>query len=431
LKANTFACLLASLSAVAVLQLSSCTSPQNAGEEVLPDGTTVYFTDTFSLGMSTILLDTVTTGQLSRNLIGNYLDEAFGWIDCETYIQPRITGSNLVFGSDPTKLRLDSLVLSLDLLDFYGRFDDPLRLEIFRITQAFEEGKKYNSRDSLLVDKTVDFANDQKIDFSGLPGYYDVVKYRLSDSLGKYLLFAPVDSLASQSTFTSYFKGILIRTKKADPQLNREPGGVFIFDPKSTKTSLTLYYHDSTSTKSYTFPINDASKRFHRVQRLESDGKLIQSAQNTGGTTATQACIQAGSLVKVHVDAPSLSSLDPAGIHRAELVLPVDPAYLGSNNRFSPPTSLFLYVADSTGKAEFSSSTFNATADYNGFEKAYILPITQTLQQILAGRLPNNGFLLVPGNNGVSVNRAVLAGPAHPDVNLRPKIRVTYTKIGS
>jgi hypothetical protein len=412
-----------------MLFLAACNDPNDAGKDVLnPDDiVSVHYVDTFDLEMTTIRLDSVNTNELSRCLFGNYLDDAMGWIYAETYLQPKPNGSNLKFGSNPDKLTLDSIVLSLDLLGFYGRYNDPIPLEIFEITENFPSDKVFSSQDRLTVDSTLDLGDDYVLDFSAQPGFFDFVKIRLNDSLGRKLLFADTDSLVNSAIFTQFFKGLLIRSKPVNSLNSREPGGIFAFDPRSSKTNLTLYYHDSTAAKFYSVPVNDNTQRFHHIERRDYQGRVIDLAVNQSGPNTPYGVVEAGALTKVFISAKSLASIDPAGINRAELYLPLDPAFFGSGDRFAPPSQLFMFLADSTGRKELSLGVPSSTADYDKVRKAYIVPITNTLQQILAGRLPDNGFLLIPSENGVTVNRAVLAGTGHP--TLQPKLRVMYTSL--
>jgi Domain of unknown function (DUF4270) len=409
-----------------MLFLAACTPPNDAGKDILnPDDiVSVHYVDTFDLEMTTVRLDSVNTTELSRCLFGNYLDESMGWIFAETYLQPKPNGSNLKFGN---KLTLDSIVLSLDLLGFYGRYNDPLPLEIFQLTGNLSDDSVYYSNDRIMADTSYDLARGYVLDFSAQPGFFDFVKIRLDDSLGRRLLFAPVDSLKSADVFTSFFKGLQIRTKPVASTNSREPGGIFSFDPRSSKTNLTLYYHDSTAVKNYAIPINDETVRFHRVERQDAQGRIIDLAVTQSGPNAPYGVVECGALSKVYLKTPSLTSINPAGINRAELYLPVDPAFFGSGDRYAPPPQLLMFLADSTGRAEYNIGVISSSADYDKTRKAYIIPITNTVQQILAGRLPNNGFLLVPSENGVSLNRAVLAGPGHP--TLQPKLRVMYTTL--
>jgi len=47
------------------------------------------------------------------------------------------------------------------------------------------------------------------------------------------------------------------------------------------------------------------------------------------------------------------------------------------------------------------------------------------LQGVLNGEYPNTGLTVVPGSNGVTVNRAILNGPQHPALPMR--LRLTFT----
>lgn len=414
----------------AMLFFTACTSPNDAGIEVLPDDDLVsgQFVDTFSIEMSTLTVDSVLTERLTRNLVGNYVDEELGWIFAETYVQPRLTGSNLVFGNNPADLELDSIVLRLDLTGFYGRYNDPVPLEILEIKEDFPTNRTLTSKDALLVDDTYDYAAGYEIDFSALPGFLDFIDIRLDDSLGRKLLFADPDSLLNNSTFVDFFKGLCIRSKPVSQSTSREPGGIFTWDPTSTNSRLTLYYRDSMVVKSVVFDINLNSERFHRVTRTDFSSRLLQQAINESGDPDGQyAAVQAGALLKTFVKIPHLKSIDPAGINKAELILKVDPNFLGSGKRFAPPGKVFLFVANEDGTAELDVSSVISTGDYDPVTHEYKIPLTNNLQTILSGRLPDNGFIIVPGENGVTMNRAVLAGPGHP--LLAPKLRVIYTTL--
>ncbi|MEM7038812.1 MAG: DUF4270 family protein, partial [Bacteroidota bacterium] len=428
MKRHTFAWLLATSISAAMLFLSACTSPNDAGKDVLPDEDIIegHFVDTLDIEFRTLLVDSIITGNLSRNMVGNYLDQQFGWIYAESYMQPRITGTNLSFGNDPSKLTLDSIVLTLDLTDFYGRFNEPIPLEIFEITEAFPDSVM-TSRDSLTVD-SYDYGNGYSLDFSDFPGFFDFVNIRLDDSLGRKILFADEDSLVNSTVFNEFFKGLMIRSSAVNQANSREPGGVFYFDPRSDLTRLTMYYKDTTAAKTITFDINNNSQRFHRIIRTDYQTRLLQEAiVSNGDLDASYGAVQAGALTKLFVKAHGLSDLAPAGINRAELILKVDPEFLGSQGRFSPPDQLFLFIANEEGTEELDIAQVSSQADYNSLTNSYTIPLTNTLQQILAGRIEDTGFILTPGNGGVTLNRAVIGGPGHPTA--APKMRIIYTSL--
>ena len=265
-------------------------------------------------------------------------------------------------------------------------------------------------------------------DFSKLTGFLDFIDIRLDDSLGRKLLYAPTDSLINNPTFNAFFNGLVVRTLPADPSLSREPGGIFQIDLDGSNSFLSIYYKDTTEAKSYSFDISSVSERFFRISRTDFQGRLLDLAiADSLNANTTYGAIQAGGLVKLFVDIPSMTDLDPAGINRAELILPVDTTFFGSDNRFQPPAGVAVFVANESGNAEFDPSVVASTSTYNPVTASYNVPLTNNLQNILAGRLPANGFLIVPSDRNTTVNRAVIAGPGHPF--LQPKFRVVYTSL--
>ena len=413
-----------------MLIFTSCTPPNDVGKDVLPgdDFITGQYVDTFQIRMKTILIDSVQTDKRDPALLGNYVDEEFGHLFAETYFQTRITGSNLKFGDDPSKLSVDSVVLRLDLTGFYGRYNDVLPLDIFAVTEEFPEDDMQSSVSVLNYDASYDYANGYEIDFSALPGFLDFIDIRLDDSLGRKLLFADTDSLINNVVFSSFFNGLVVRSKPADQSTSREPGAIFRLDLDGGNTFLTLHYKDSTEAKSYGFDVNSVSERFFRITRNDYQGRLLDMAiADSLQATAPYGAIQAGGLVNLYVGVSGLMDIDPAGINRAELILPVDTTFFGSGNRFQPPAGVAIYIANESGNAPEDPNVIASTATFNPATNSYSISLTNNLQNILAGRLPDNGFIIVPSDQSTTVNRAVIAGPGHPF--LQPKFRVVYTTL--
>lgn len=414
----------------AMLFFTACTPPNDAGIDVLPDDDLVSanYVDTFAVDMGTIVVDSVLTERLSRVLVGNYVDQELGKIYAESYLQFRLTGSNLTFGEDPAYLSLDSVVLRLDLTGFFGRYNDPIPLEVYQITQTFPQDTVLTSNLALQADENYDYGNGSALDFSQLPGFLDYVDIRLDDSLGNKLLFADTDSLLNNTVFTEFFKGLLIRSADVAQSFSREPGGIFSIDPTSSNTRLTVFYKDTATARTATFDVNLNSERYHRIYREDVSGRLLQQAIDESRDPQNQyAVVESGALVKTFFNAPGLKDLDPAAINKAEIILSVVPEFLGSTERFTPPSRLFAFIADSAGTAEYDPNSVISSGDYNPISNTYTIPLTNNLQTILAGRSPATGFILVPNDNGVSLNRAILGGPGHP--TLAPKLRVTYTTL--
>jgi hypothetical protein len=84
-------------------------------------------------------------------------------------------------------------------------------------------------------------------------------------------------------------------------------------------------------------------------------------------------------------------------------------------------------VSDSTHTQPANYNVINSTGTYSKATNEYRIPMTNTLQQILKGALSDEGFILVPGENGITLNRVVLGGPGHP--TLSPRLEVIYTSL--
>ena len=76
-------------------------------------------------------------------------------------------------------------------------------------------------------------------------------------------------------------------------------------------------------------------------------------------------------------------------------------------------------LPDQAGNVNLVGGIFDPVA------KEYRMVVTQWMQGVLNGDYANTGLSLVPSSRGVSVNRVILAGPAHATSPL--KLRLTFT----
>ncbi len=401
------------------------------GIDVLPpeDSINAYFTDTFTLTGKSILVDSIITNDPTFSLVGEYVDEQFGRITAATWTQFHSNSDNVVFKTDSnTVLTLDSLVLAINIDGYYGHYDDPLTLQIFEIEEAFPPRDSLRSNDSLAV-ATTELGIDFTINFSGQTNPSDLLHIRLDSSLGNKLLNAPADSLINNARFREYFKGLYLRAKQVGFNV-REPGGIFAMDLLSNRTGLTIYYHADSIARNYTWNIDDDTRRFHSIHRSESSGKLLEQMLADSANPAPQYwMVEAGAFVKSYIEIPYLDQLAPAGVNRAELILNVDESYLGSDNRFVPPSALFLFRADST---HTKTNGLVGVGSYDAVTHSYTVRdpefrLENVLMSTINGSLENDGFFIIPGSTNVTVNRVVLGGPGHP--TLAPRLKVVYSNV--
>src|SRR6186713_1352319 len=99
-----------------LLATTGCEKPEDGlGIDLLPPGDPLLAVemDTATLVAWTVPEDPVRTSNLSRCLLGSYLDDRFGLVSTSLVTQVRLSTNNVGAGQDNSGLICDSLVLSL------------------------------------------------------------------------------------------------------------------------------------------------------------------------------------------------------------------------------------------------------------------------------------------------------------------------------
>jgi len=432
---------------LAVCLLPACNQFNKTGLGVLPEDDIIgmEYTDTITFDIETHVLDSVQTdeGITNTHIFGNCIDPQMGRISTAIYTQFKYSGSELYFGK-PDSVRLDSVVLFLDLVGYYGRAETPQRMQVFEIAEKFDT-TTYKSNDSLRIFKNKELSNSKKLDF--FTGYPDVLQVKLNNSLGNKILYAPADSLKDNDVFTQYMKGLYISTQ-AVVATSREAGAAFYVSLSNTnsQTKLRLYYSvlDKDSVGKYNAKIQDffvtaSTNQFHSVKRTDFSQRLL--GKNLDEQSHQFEFVQSGALIENVIKFPFLQNLGQKTLNKAELLLKVDKTTLGvqvgSNYRYSPPV-LEVFQLDSTGtKADYSLVLDRPT--YNKTTGTYSIFLTNHFQRFLNGRVKHSGVVVRPARNGDEVNsasyianslrRAIYGGRNNPDSTLKPRLRVIYTTI--
>ncbi len=416
--------------------LASCEKgPAGLGSEVLPlsDRVEISYTDTIPLRLETISIDSISTYQATRQLFGNYFDPFMGHITAQTFTQvfPR---SALSFG-DASELVFDSLVLSLDLESAYGRLDQEQILRVFQITDTWPDTNQIFSTSKLNYDP------DQPLGTSpvriGSNGLVTVTRIRLDEKLGNQILFGDPSALANRDRFIAEILSGFVFDTEPVKFFSREPGAIFTLFSNSQNTQLELHYHKFDSTlQTFTrrfeaFPIFNSTPRFHSLQREGAEDLFFGQEHGTPDTFTRYEFLQSGLLQKVWVRFPQLDVSEVRLVSKAELILPVDVAAFGTQNRYAPPLEIIALRSDENGEeivvnglgTSVSSSTGALT--YSASRRAYVIPITAYMQRLFNETWDLNGFVIVPSGARSSVSRAVLGGVNHPDPAMRPRLELT------
>lgn len=440
----TWAVLLFTLLAV----VAGCKKPDNDyGTDLLPDGQAlaVVTVDTLSLLGYTIKDDSLRTSQLSRNMLGSYLDRDFGIVSASIATQYLLSSNNVGIGVDPLNLEVDSIVLSFeyDTPDFgYGDVDAQV-FHVYELDTLLDpDSVLYNTtiapvkgndlvyhKGQLIKPRPTEFA------FVGGDTLLPQLRIRLEDEFGRRLLDQwGSPNLSDNASFTDYFNGLLIGVDNS----NATPfeRGVLYFDMLDADTKMTLYYADNTpgseeDSLSFDFVINSGAARFTST-KFDHNAALTPhlSMALMDSTIMDRLYVQAGGGLRSVVVAPyvdDLVGIDLTALSKVELVMPLDEAYYPF---YAPADQLFLFRTGDEGQDLI-------IPDQNGINDGgqlglldmdageYRFIITRYFQGLLNGEFPNTGLQVVSGNSGVSVNRTLIHGPAHPTEPMR--IVLTFT----
>lgn len=285
--------------------------------------------DTFSIEMSTVLVDSVLTSNSNQIISGHYNDDVIGEVNTSSYFELSLNGKSIdgdgfeTIILSPSTPVYDSLVLVLPCSYFYhGDTSASRRIGVHRVTELIRSkggagiynGTYYNYDPKPLAEAQI--SNLQ-------PG--NSFRIKLDDELGKEILQLAINKdfrVTTNTYFKDYLKGLALIPDKTSQSVYG------YINPY-----IRLYYHDTTDPAlnySYDFIHLNGDKYFNRIQNDRSNTlfKPLQNIYNeisidkTNGNTAVLGGIE----LMTKFSFPYLGSLAaayPGGflINRARLVI--------------------------------------------------------------------------------------------------------------
>lgn len=411
---------------------SGCKKPEDSlGLSVLDPADTLGTVrmDTVSIITWPRLDSAVRTSALSSNEVGSYLDDVFGRVVTGTATQLRLSVNNI--GPADPSLVCDSLILSLaysTINPVYGDLD-PQVIRVFRLSEDLSPDSIYKS-DRLPSTEPTDLVEGTPRTFSPSPSTGPVIggdtlvpqlRIPLSTGLGnEFLQQWGQPALADNASFLAFFKGVCIvpdPTGQAPLQ-----GGVWRFNPLNGASKMTLYYHNGDGVNStFDFIIGTGSARYTWATfdrgSATVPGITEALADSTHGQTASY--VQAMGGLRTEVRFPYLADFANSpyrALAKAELVVPIAGAF---HSTYVPPDQLFAFRKAADGADLLVPDQIMGQGQVGGFydeaNREYRLNLTRWTQGVINGTYANTGLSFVAGSNGVTVDRAVLAGPLAVD----------------
>lgn len=431
--------------------LTACEDPLKIGSDLLPAGSQagVFFSDTFTVRSSTVLLDSIQTSGTTALLLGRYTDPVLGAVEARSFVQ-LAPDSGDTLKADP-KAVYDSLVLVLPYNGFsYGDTTRYQTVNVHRLTDTLDNGKTYLTTSNASFEATALGRARYKPNLD--PNIAPSLRVKLSDAFGRELFaLAGKPESTDAKAFRNYLKGLALVSGTGDE------GSVL--GVSSSNVGLYVYYHVDTLRKFYgIYALPRASSttaaaptvRFTRVvhQRTGALATLTQPGQAVSSSrTNDEVYLQQAGGLGVKVEFPTLKNLRnlPQGrvaINQADLFfepklpvptnvnLPAGVSLIESNE-----TNLPLRTAQYQIRYVLTEQTTTTpqTAPFDGTNERYAFNVTSQLQQMLTGQRTATGLLLtreapqtssggyiVNALFGTDVRRAVFDAR-------RIKLRVYYT----
>ncbi len=417
------------------------------------------YTDTLTLGFSTVVSDSAVTGNSTYILSGKTIDPEFGTIEAASYFQITLsplfnTSGGFLTDSDGA-LRFDTLTLkanpiidSLNLRLFttgihYGDPDHVNKFTIHRLTENFQK-KNYDKTEKLAYNptplgtfqlKSSDFINST----SGTPQAHFV---KLPVELATELVHAGNAAIVNNNELLEKVRGFAIVPDKSNKTIFGFATG--LLDISGYNSSLIPYWHYNGDTTASVYAFNINGPR-HTSLDLNRAGTSIASLSKTKNElsiaeTGGKLYVQGGTGISTKIDLSPLKKLGKIKISKAVLEFRLDPstintsfrknfynvlAEVGSNNqqkRLSNNTLSYIYSADSNSPAGLASILNDSTNYLN-------VDITHYLQSMVLDENFSKQVLLLPASYSSTTQTGILANDIlGRSVFLKPRLLLYYMK---
>ncbi len=393
----------------------SCEEPSFIGSEIQPpaDRFDLRYSEDFTIRSFTYQTDSVETNRLRYSMLGSINDPVFGFSGGSFATQFGLYLAGHRFGTSPS---VDSLILYLKYIEFYGDPEIPQQITVYELNDSLMYDSIYYS----------DFDISAMYD-EGNPLGTKVYSHSENDSIisvpitneefREKLLNADSTAMASSMNFLEYMKGFYIKTEP----VTGEGGAIYRLDLLSEDSRMTMYYTNITEdTLSYDYIINQGAARVNIYDHDHTETDFYDNL-NQSEIEDSVVYVQGlgGLMTKVVLeDLETWRDSVPVAVNSAKLIL--KPEKLDETIAdFPVPQNLAIYYYNEEG--EFSpvvdfflgSSYFGGR--YDDEHNRYVINITSFVQYFITGEIKTNELYILVRDYKTNPGRVVLKGVDHSD----------------
>lgn len=380
-------------------------------------------TDTFQISTYTTVEDSIPTDGQSLFLLGAYNDPKMGTFNSSFYTQLRLTKS-LDFNSSTDTPTIDSVVLSLRLVELYGEADQQT-FSVERVTEEMYYDSSYYKFSTLTTDGIErvipgDANQSPNIDDSVYVGSIKQgpqLRLHLDNQFGLDIMNAAVaGTFTNNDGFQDYFYGLRVSVTNGNPASGT--GGVMYIDPSNNITEMTIYYKINGGTaQELAFDMGGSSQYFNHVE-INNSASVTNTIDNPlfGNTTFYAQAFQNRAVI----DFPSIVDIPKNSvIHDALLVVPV-----------AHQTSALYEPSGRITAAYYDEDVFRANPSiyYSETDKRYVIDLRDYVQGIVSGELTySGGIYLFPTFFSSRAERIIFNGINSSNKH-KPQLIIKYTE---
>ncbi len=401
--------------------------------------------------MHTIAYDSSRSYQDAFKYLGSNQDPIFGRTDADIFTRFSMPNnvSSITFGDDVV---LDSAVM---LLTFTGKHtgdtSTALNYQVYQLNADLAQTTAYYMNDNVSYNATPLCNKTCRLSFSG--GFYNI-RLPIDNNFASALLSNP-QYLVDNNTFISTYKGFYITTRSTN---NLNPvsaqGALMKIDLDNPVSGVYMYYHNGTQSASkqskvYQFLFKgDVASRFNKINYNYAAGasanELVKQLSGDSLKSAPANVFLKGVAgAKAVIRLPYIKNYSDSSriaIGRAEFVFKVDQAFASVGGKYDAPLQISLVAIDDNHHElyvkdqYYYSDLIRFGGDYDADNKQYVFNVARHLQDIVDGKITNNGFYLVVANpdkaevtrRDVESDRVVLGGPKNS--LYKPLFKLTYVR---
>lgn len=318
------------------------------GDNFIKSQATLSVIDTFSVRLSTVIMDSVPTSGSGTAWVGKYSDDELGKIGAESYFRVGLPATTNILEKDT----YDSIKLVMHYsAGYYGDTAKQQQILIYPLNQNLkgdESGYLYNKSITGIKSEWLG-----QLTFIPRPRKKGNLTIRLSDALGTDL-FQKIKNqdevIKTDEKFKEYFKGIALIPGSGNSSVLGFKG--------DSSMQLILYSHrvelERVNIRTI-FPLTESSLQYNRFTADRTGTRIEEIKKRTeeipSSVSGQRSYLESGTGLLTRVDFPSMQRLIEINKHylllKAELILVPEP---GSYTKMELPREIVLFHTDKSNR---------------------------------------------------------------------------------